>query len=86
MIYVTSFDGITKQVTSLSIDSMFLSLDEVINAIGDEYIKATKRLIIYENVVFSDFPFRLDSLIRCSVCNGPPCAYPSQAYEGCINE
>lgn len=67
MIYVTSFDHITKQITTLSIDSMFSSLAEVVNAMGDKYIKITTRMVIYDSVVFSDFPFRLDSLI-----SGPP--------------
>ena len=83
-IYVTSFDPRNKQVTNLSINSGFKSLLEVTDTLGDKYIEITKRMVIYEGVVFSNFPFQSESVTRCFICNGPPCANPG--WKGCLNE
>ncbi len=89
IIYATSFNKDDKEIIDLSVDSSFKSISNVVNAIGDKYIKLTKRMVIYDGVVFSDFPFKLDSLVRCSVCNGNnkdmPCAYPGENLDGCLN-
>lgn len=61
MIYATPFRASDLQRTGLSVDSGFESLEQVTEAMGDDYRHKTKRLIIYgdnsDRVAFSDFPF-----------------------------
>lgn len=84
MIYATPFDTNTKQCTGLSIDAMFPSLSHVVAAVGEHYILFTNRMVIYEGIAFSDFPFYLETLKRCPICNGLPCAYPNERFKGCL--
>lgn len=59
MIYVTEFNKVELITTSFSVDSFFNCIDDVIDALGHSYDKRTKRLVSYDNVIFSDFPFSL---------------------------
>lgn len=64
IIYATPFRASDKQTTGPSTDSGFESLDDVVTAMGEDYIKRGKRMVIYgpgeDRVVFSDFIFRID--------------------------
>lgn len=64
IIYATPFRASDKQTTSPSTDSGFESLDDVVTAMGSEYVSRGKRMVIYgpgeDRVVFSDFIFRID--------------------------
>lgn len=63
MIYATPFRASDLQVTGLSVDSGFESLEQLVKIMGDNYQGITKRLIIYgdndsnERIAFSTFPF-----------------------------
>lgn len=62
-IYVTPFRNSDKQATDNSISSGFESIDAVVAAMGNEYIKKTNHLVVYgdeDRVVFSDFKFNGD--------------------------
>lgn len=56
-IYATAFNTENKSMDGHSADSGFKTLNEVLSTMGDDYIKETKRMIIYTGIVFSDFPF-----------------------------
>ena len=61
-IYATAYKWEPEfQYTSESIDCSFLSLDEVINVMGEGFIERGKRFVIYgdsfNRTVFSDFKF-----------------------------
>lgn len=62
IIYVTPFRELDKVATAESISSGFKTLEQVIQALGNEYRKKTKRFVIYgsgdDSVVFSDFRFK----------------------------
>ncbi len=61
----TPFNGQTLKTTGPSADSGFTSLDDVVAAMGNDYISRTFRLVIYgddiNRVVFSDLTFGVDS-------------------------
>ena len=63
-IYATPFKAGTKETTGPSTDSGFQSLDDVVTAMGEDYVRRGKRMVIYgpgeDRVVFSDFIFRID--------------------------
>lgn len=63
-IYATPFLASTKETTGPSMDSGFESLDQVVEIMGDEYVRRSKRMVIYgpdeDRIVYSDFIFRID--------------------------
>lgn len=66
MIYVTPFKpGELPIAIAASIDSGFVSIEQVIESLGTDYISKTPKLVIYgndvERVAFSDgFTFHID--------------------------
>ena len=65
MIYATQFNGETKQCTSTSENSGFMSIEQVVELMGDEYVSRGPRVVIYgdgvERVAYSDFKFHVDT-------------------------
>ena len=59
-IYATPFKRPEMIATAPSIDSGFKSLDDVLAAIPDEPKHVAARFISYEEICFSDFPFKLE--------------------------
>ncbi len=57
MIYVTP----QNPYDALSVESGFLSLSEVVAALGAPTGTLTTRMAVYNDAVFSDFPFRLNT-------------------------
>ena len=68
MIYATAYKMSDIRHPGQSVDSGFTCLSDVVDMLGTDYIRQTPRYIIYgdgENrVVYSDFPFRLEAVIR----------------------
>lgn len=57
MIYITEFDPVSLQCISLSVDSGFATLGDVIETMGIPNSIPTPRVAIYSCIAFSDFPF-----------------------------
>ena len=60
MIYVTEFDPVTLQHKSASVNSMFESIEQVINTMagtGVQPKQQTPRMVLYDGIVFSDYKF-----------------------------
>lgn len=67
VIYATPFNYSTKEPTAASEDSGFDSLDSVVAALGDGYIRRGERTVIYgqgdDCIIFSDYAFRIDDSV-----------------------
>lgn len=65
-VWATSFHASTLERVGPSVDSHFESLDQVIEAMGNDFKRITRRLIIYGNtedrIAFSDYPFYTDEI------------------------
>lgn len=60
MIYLTTFDPVTKRGNAASTDSGFPTLDDVRAVLGDGWLSSSGRVVIYPGgVAFSDYPFLL---------------------------
>lgn len=63
-IYVTPFNGTTKETTGPSTDSGFESIDAVVEVMGDNFVHRGPAMVIYgegeDRVVFSKFIFCID--------------------------
>lgn len=59
-IYATPFDEQTKQSTGPSADSGFQTIDEVVEALGDEFKTRSNRCVVYPGVMFSDYVLRVE--------------------------
>lgn len=60
MIYITPFNTTTKQATSASSDSGFSTIQEVRDVMGEPTTDG-KRIVIYDDVAFSEYPCYIDS-------------------------
>lgn len=58
-IYATPFDDETKQAVAPSSDSGFDTIADVVDAMGDEWKTRSSRAVIYEGLMFSDYPVAL---------------------------
>lgn len=60
MIYITTFDPVTKRANAASTDSGFPTLDAVRACMGDGWLRSSGRVVVYPGgVAFSDYPFLL---------------------------
>lgn len=60
-IYATPFDDETKQATAASSDSGFTSIDEVVEAMGSEWLTCSDRAAVYPGLMFSDYVLRVEA-------------------------
>lgn len=58
-IYATPFDEDTLQATAPSADSGFETIGDVIEAMGDGWKTCSGRAVIYDGLMFSDYPVAL---------------------------